>query len=79
MPPPVGILAFGSLIDDPGKEIEAALVGRKANVVTPFNVEFARTSKKRGSKAAREHDPWVALGPPTDYETEKPRMHLSEQ
>jgi hypothetical protein len=48
MPPSVGILAFGSLIDNPGKEIEAALVGRKANLVTPFSVEFARTSKKRG-------------------------------
>jgi hypothetical protein len=37
----VGILAFGSLIDDPGPEIEATLVGRKANIRTPFGVEFA--------------------------------------
>jgi hypothetical protein len=44
----VGILAFGSLIDDPGPEIEAALVGRKLNVRTPFGVEFARSSIKRG-------------------------------
>src|SRR3974390_1615316 len=44
----LGILAFGSLIDDPGDEIEAALVGRKRNVLTPFGVEFARQSMKRG-------------------------------
>jgi hypothetical protein len=44
----VGILAFGSLIDNPGAEIEAALVGRKLNVRTPFGVEFARRSNKRG-------------------------------
>ena len=47
MSPSVGILAFGSLIDNPGEEIEAALIGRKANVVTPFSVEFARRSTKR--------------------------------
>jgi hypothetical protein len=44
----VGILAFGSLIDDPGPEIEAALIDRKLNVRTPFNIEFARASIKRG-------------------------------
>jgi hypothetical protein len=44
----VGILAYGSLIDDPGPEIEAALTGRKLNVRTPFGVEFARASTKRG-------------------------------
>lgn len=44
----VGILAFGSLIDNPGAEIEAALIGRKLNVPTPFGVEFARSSVKRG-------------------------------
>ena len=44
----LGILAFGSLIDDPGAEIESALVGRKLNVRTPFGVEFARSSTKRG-------------------------------
>jgi hypothetical protein len=48
MPPRIGILAFGSLIDNPGEEIEAALVGRKTNVITPFGVEFARESTKRG-------------------------------
>jgi hypothetical protein len=44
----VGILAFGSLIDNPGAEIEAAIVGRKLNVRTTFNVEFARSSNTRG-------------------------------
>jgi hypothetical protein len=44
----IGILAFGSLIDNPGPEIEAALVGRKLNVMTPFALEFARSSTKRG-------------------------------
>jgi hypothetical protein len=44
----IGILAFGSLIDNPGAEIKAALVGRRLNVRTPFRVEFARSSTKRG-------------------------------
>ncbi len=44
----LGILAFGSLIDNPGAEIESALVRRKLNVRTPFGVEFARSSTKRG-------------------------------
>jgi hypothetical protein len=48
METPVGILAFGSLIDNPGAEIEAAIVGRKRNIRTPFGVEFARSSNKRG-------------------------------
>jgi hypothetical protein len=44
----VGILAFGSLISDPGAEIEAALIGKQPNVRTPFSVEFARSSRRRG-------------------------------
>jgi len=44
----VGILAFGSLIDKPDWEIEEAIVGRKSGVLTPFPVEFARKSVKRG-------------------------------
>jgi hypothetical protein len=46
--PSVGVLAFGSLIDDPGWELERAIVGRKYDVCTPFAVEFARASTKRG-------------------------------
>ena len=43
----VGILAYGSLLDDPRKEIEAVIVNRIKNVVTPFKIEFARSSKTR--------------------------------
>ena len=43
----LGILAYGSLIDDPGEEIKAVTVNRIRNVVTPFKVEFARSSQTR--------------------------------
>jgi hypothetical protein len=43
----LGILAFGSLIDCPGREIEEAIVARKSEILTPFNIEFARTSRRR--------------------------------
>jgi hypothetical protein len=42
----IGILAFGSLIDDPGSEIESVRVDQRI-VQTPFRVEFARYSEKR--------------------------------
>ena len=42
----VGILAFGSIVDDPGPELLAALV-RRVDVETPFAVEFARSSRTR--------------------------------
>jgi hypothetical protein len=45
-----GILAFGSLIDDPGPEIGPIVKDRVA-VTTPFPIEFARFSKKRGGAA----------------------------
>lgn len=47
----VGILAYGSLIDDPGREIAAVTTNVKADVTTPFKVEFARTSSgsRRGA------------------------------
>ncbi|WP_028968977.1 hypothetical protein [Sphingomonas sp. URHD0057] len=44
----VGILAYGSLIDDPGDEINAVIVERLSPVDTPFRVEFARKSQTRG-------------------------------
>ncbi len=47
--PRLGILAFGSLITSPGPEIASVTVARIRNVETPFNVEFARSSKKRGN------------------------------
>jgi hypothetical protein len=45
---PVGILAYGSLIEDPGPEIAAATARIESDVNTPFKVEFARTSRTRG-------------------------------
>lgn len=46
----IGILAFGSLIDDPREEIAAIEVAaeRQRDILTPFPVEFARQSGKRG-------------------------------
>lgn len=42
----VGILAYGSLIANPGEEIAGAIIDRR-EVMTPFKVEFARTSRER--------------------------------
>jgi hypothetical protein len=44
----VGILAYGSLQDDPGKEIDRLLAYRVENVETTFKIEFARSSVSRG-------------------------------
>ena len=44
----VGILAYGSLIDNPGDEIAAATVRTIEEVETPFSVELARSSDGRG-------------------------------
>jgi hypothetical protein len=48
--PRIGILAFGSLIGNPGDEIAALEIAaeRRHGVLTPFPVEFARSSTKRG-------------------------------
>jgi hypothetical protein len=43
----VGILAFGSLLDDPGGELQARVVRRIESVEAPFAVEFARSSRAR--------------------------------
>jgi hypothetical protein len=43
----VGILAYGSLIADPGVEI-GPLVVRRIETLTPFPVEFGRISATRG-------------------------------
>ncbi len=42
----VGILAFGSITGEPGTELAAAAT-RRIEVVTPFAVEFARSSRTR--------------------------------
>lgn len=44
----VGILAYGSLSDDPGREIAPQIAGKTESVKTPFAVEFARKSQTRG-------------------------------
>jgi len=43
----IGILAYGSLIDCPGQEIQAVIANRVEGVKTPFKVEFARRSLRR--------------------------------
>lgn len=43
----IGVLAYGSLISGPGDELAAVIVGEKRDVLTPFHVEFARSSKTR--------------------------------
>ncbi len=44
----VGILAYGSLLDDPGPELRAVLVGAPIAGTTKFGVAFARLSAARG-------------------------------
>ena len=46
--PTVGILAYGSLISNPDREIENASTRIVKDVMTPFHVEFARSSDRRG-------------------------------
>lgn len=43
----IGVLAYGSLITDPGPELEAVTLSRKDGVSTPFAVEYARSSSGR--------------------------------
>ena len=43
----IGILAYGSLIDDPGIEIKPLIIDR-IKCITPFKVEYARKCIKRG-------------------------------
>jgi hypothetical protein len=43
----IGILAYGSLIEDPGIELSPLIVERKMGVETPFRIEFARSSSLR--------------------------------
>ncbi|HOV48780.1 MAG TPA: hypothetical protein PLM06_09115, partial [Anaerolineae bacterium] len=42
----IGILAYGSLLADPGAELAEAIVDR-IPVTTPFAVEYARSSSRR--------------------------------
>lgn len=43
----IAILAYGSLIEDPGKELQPLISERIEDVETPFSIEFARSSRSR--------------------------------
>ncbi len=43
----IGILAYGSLIEEPGVEIDPLMEKIIKNVETPFKIEFSRTSSTR--------------------------------
>ena len=43
----LGILAYGSLIDDPGAELQEIIIDQIPGVMTPFSIEFARSSWTR--------------------------------
>lgn len=58
----VGILAYGSLISNPLDEIGDATVETLKDVLTPFNVEFARSS--RGRRGAPTLIPVTVNGSP---------------
>ncbi len=44
----IGILAYGSLIEDPGVELSPLIAERIRDIETPFNIEFSRSSDTRG-------------------------------
>lgn len=44
---PIAVLAYGSLIEDPGKELKPLVSRQIPDVETPFSVEFARSSCSR--------------------------------
>ncbi|NOX24290.1 MAG: hypothetical protein GXP36_14525 [Actinobacteria bacterium] len=44
----IGVLAYGSLIGDPGQELAAVTQLIIDNVPTPFGIEYARSSRGRG-------------------------------
>ncbi|HED12445.1 MAG TPA: hypothetical protein ENI62_02105 [Gammaproteobacteria bacterium] len=43
----IGILAYGSLIEDPGAELKSLVSKKITDIETPFNIEFARSSQSR--------------------------------
>ena len=44
----IAILAFGSLIEDPGKELRPCIRECIKGIKTPFSIEFSRSSRSRG-------------------------------
>lgn len=45
----IGIITYGSVLNDPGQEIQANIVGKIFDIITPFKIEFARKSTTRGN------------------------------
>lgn len=45
----LGILAYGSLIEDPGIEISPLILESRTGIETPFCIEFARSSSSRSN------------------------------
>src|SRR5262245_2027731 len=73
----LGILAYGSLLSEPGAEIEAATLEiLSAGIVTPFDVEFARRSRTRNG--APTLVPMTAGGAPVSAQIFVLRSGISE-
>jgi hypothetical protein len=51
--------------------------GTKKRIISCANGLW-QAQKHSGGEATREYDPWVALGPPTSYETANSRVRSSE-
>ena len=44
----IGILAYGSLIENPGAELQPLISKKITDIQTLFNIEFSRSSRLRG-------------------------------
>lgn len=44
----IGILAYGSLLEEPGSEIASLIADKIPGTITPFPIEFFRSSSTRG-------------------------------
>ena len=84
----VGILAYGSLLSDPGAELAPLIEQRIGGVLTPFEVEFARSSRTRAGapmlvpvpdgRGARVQAQVLVLKPDIDAETGKTLLYRRE-
>jgi len=84
----VGILAYGSLLSDPGAELLPVIEQRITGVLTPFEVEFARSSRTSAGAptlvpvpdgaGARVQAQVLALKPDIDAETGKTLLYRRE-
>lgn len=84
----IGILAYGSLLNDPGTELMPVIERRIVNVLTPFEAEFARTSRTRAGaptlvpvpdgKGACVRSQVLVLKPDVDVQTGKTFLYRRE-